>query len=67
MFLLASAVLCFCFAVFTWFNIDGDLSAEYFGGDDLDQARYVWIEVNVMLGALAVGAIALLVGLRQQW
>jgi hypothetical protein len=66
-FLLVSAVLSFCFAVFTWFNIDGDLSAEYFGGEDLDQVRYVWIEINLMLGALALSAVALLVALRQQW
>ena len=66
-FLLVSAVLCVGFAVFTWFNIDGDLSEEYFGGEDLDHVRYVWVEVNLMLGALVVSGVALLVALRQQW
>ena len=66
-FLFVSAALCLLFAVFTWHNIDGDLSAENFAGEDLDFARYVWIEVNLMLGALAVGVVAVLVALRQRW
>ena len=66
-FLFVSAALSFCFALFTWFNIDTDLSAENFSGDDLDLVRYVWVEINLMLGALMVSAIALLIGLRQQW
>ena len=66
-FLFVSAGLSFLFAVFTWLNIDLDLSAVYFAGEDLDQTRYVWVEVNLMLGALAVSVVALLVALRQQW
>ncbi len=66
-FLFASAGLSFLFAVFTWLNIDLDLSAAYFSGEDLAQTRYVWVEINLMLGALAVAVIALLVALRQQW
>jgi hypothetical protein len=66
-FLFAGAVLAFCFAVFTWLNINGDLSEDYFTGEDLDFVRYVWVEINLMLGALAVGVIALLVALRQKW
>jgi hypothetical protein len=66
-FLLASAVLTFCFALVTWLNIDTDLSAEYFAGEGLDQVRYVWIEVNLMLGALALSGLAVLIALRQPW
>jgi hypothetical protein len=65
--LLAAAVLAFGFALFTWFNIDGDLSAEYFAGADLDHVRYVWVEINLMLGALAASALAVLIALRQPW
>ena len=65
--LFVSAGLSLLFAVFTWLNIDGDLSAENFGGEALDLARYVWIEVNLMLGALAVSAVAVLIALRQRW
>jgi hypothetical protein len=66
-FLLASALLTFVFALFVWLNIDLDLSAAYFAGEDLDHVRYVWVEINLMLGALAVGGVALLVALRQEW
>jgi hypothetical protein len=66
-FLLASAVLTFGFALFTWLNIEGDLSAAYFAGADLDHVRYVWIEVNLMLGALALSGLAVLIALRQPW
>ena len=66
-FLFVSAALSLLFAVSTWLNIDSDLSAENFAGEALDLARYIWIEINLMLGALAVSVVALLVALRQQW
>jgi hypothetical protein len=64
--LFAAAVLSFLFAVFVWISIDADLSSEYFSGESLDFARYVWVEINLMLIALAIGATALLIGLRQR-
>ena len=66
-FLFVAAASTFLFAVFIWLSIDVDLSGVYFAGEDLDQTRYVWVEVNLMLGALAVSIVALLVALRQQW
>ena len=65
--LFASAALCFGFALFTWFNINDDLSENYFIGEDLDHVRFVWVEINLMLGALATCTVALLVALRQKW
>jgi hypothetical protein len=62
--LFAGAGLSFLFAVSVWLNIDTDLSSEYFSGDALDYARYIWLEINLMLIALAVGAVALLVALQ---
>ena len=64
--LLAAAGLSFLFAVFVWINIDADLSSAYFSGDALDFARYLWVEINLMLIALAIAATALLIGLRQR-
>jgi hypothetical protein len=61
---LAAAGLCFLFAVSVWLNIDADLSAAYFSGEALDFARYIWLEINLMLIALAIGAVALLVALQ---
>jgi len=61
---LAAAGLCFLFAVSVWLNIDADLSAAYFAGQSLDFARYIWLEINLMLIALAIGAVALLVALQ---
>jgi len=63
--LLAAAALSFVFAAFVWWNINSDLSAENFSEDTIDFARYVWVEVNLMLIALAVGAVALLIAWRQ--
>ncbi|MGE0036322.1 MAG: hypothetical protein AB7S93_11865 [Xanthobacteraceae bacterium] len=62
--LFAGAGLSFLFAISVWLNIDADLSSEYFSGDALDYARYVWLEINLMLIALAIGAVALLVALQ---
>jgi hypothetical protein len=63
--LLAGGALSFVYAVFVWWNINGDLSSENFSEDTIDFARYVWIEVNLMLIALAVSAVALLIAWRQ--
>jgi TRAP-type C4-dicarboxylate transport system permease small subunit len=63
--LLAGAGVCFLFAIFVWLNIDADLSAAYFSGDALDFARYIWVEINLMLVALAIGAVALLIALQE--
>jgi hypothetical protein len=62
--LFAAAGVCFLFAVSVWLNIDVDLSAAYFSGESLDFARYIWLEINLMLIALAIGAVALLVAMR---
>jgi heme exporter protein D len=62
--LLAGAGLCFLFAVSVWLSIDDDLSSDFFAGDALDFARYIWLEINLMLIALAIGAVALLIALR---
>ena len=62
---LAAAALSFVFAVFVWLNIDSDLSAENFAGEAFDFVRYVWVEINLMLVALLVGALALLIALRE--
>jgi hypothetical protein len=62
---LAAAALSFVFAAFVWLNIDSDLSAENFAGEAFDFVRYVWVEINLMLVALLVGALALLIALRE--
>ncbi len=62
---LAAAALCFVFAVFVWLNIDSDLSPENFAGEALDFVRYIWVEINLMLVALLIGALALLIALRE--
>jgi protein-S-isoprenylcysteine O-methyltransferase Ste14 len=62
---LAAAALSFVFALFVWSNIGSDLSAENFAGDALDFVRYVWVEINLMLVALLVSALALLIALRE--
>ena len=54
-----------CSPLFVWLNIDSDLSAENFAGEALDFVRYVWVEINLMLVALLVGALALLIALRE--
>ena len=64
--LLVGAGLSFLFAVFVWLNINSDLSSEYFSEEAVDFARYIWVEINLMLIALAIGATALLIGLRQR-
>ncbi len=64
--LLAAAVLSFVFAVFVWLNINSDLSAENFEGEGLDFARYVWVEINLMLIALLASGLALLIALREK-
>jgi glucan phosphoethanolaminetransferase (alkaline phosphatase superfamily) len=64
--LFAAAGLSFLFALFVWLNIDADLSSAYFSGESLDFARYIWVEINLMLIALAVAVTALAVGLRQR-
>jgi len=62
--LFAAAGLSFLFAISVWLNIDDDLSSEFFAGEGLDFARYIWFEINLMLIALAIGAVALLVALQ---
>lgn len=64
--LLAASGLSFLFALFVWLNIDSDLSSAYFTGESLDFARYVWVEINLMLIALAIAVTALVVGLRHR-
>jgi glucan phosphoethanolaminetransferase (alkaline phosphatase superfamily) len=62
---LIAAALSFVFALFVWLNIDTDLSSDNFTGEALDFARYVWVEINLMLVALLVSALALLIALRE--
>jgi protein-S-isoprenylcysteine O-methyltransferase Ste14 len=64
-FFIVASVLSFVFAVFVWLSINSDLSAENFEGEAIDFARYIWIEINLMLIALAVSALALLIALRE--
>jgi hypothetical protein len=64
--LVAAAVLCVVFAVFVWWNINSDLSAENFEGEGLDFARYVWVEINLMLLALLIAGLALLIAFREK-
>ncbi len=63
--LLAAAALSFVFAVFVWWNINSDLSADNFSEEAIDFARYVWVEINLMLIALTVCVVALLIAWRQ--
>ena len=64
--LYIAAFVSFCFALFVWLNIDLELSAAYFSGEALSHTRYVWVSINLMLGALAIAALALIIALRQK-
>ena len=64
--LVAAAVLCLLFAVFVWWNINSDLSAENFEGESIDFARFIWVEINLMLLALLIAGLALLIAFREK-
>ncbi len=53
------------FAVFVWWNINSDLSAENFEGESIDFARFIWVEINLMLLALLISGLALLIAFRE--
>ena len=63
--LVAASVLCLVFAVFVWWNINSDLSAENFEGESIDFARFIWVEINLMLLALLIAGLALLIAFRE--
>lgn len=64
--LLGLGTLSFLFAAFVWININADLSSIYFEGEARAQVDHVKLEVNVMVGAIIIGAMACIVALMKK-
>ena len=61
--LLGLGTLSFLFAAFVWININADLSSIYFEGEARAQVDHVKFQVNVMIGAIIIGAMACIAAL----
>ena len=56
--LLGLGTLSLLFAAFLWVTINADLSSVYFEGEARAQIDHVRFEVNALVGAIIIGAMA---------
>ena len=66
--LLGLGTLSLLFAAFLWVNINADLSSVYFEGEARAQVDHVRFEVNALVGAIIIGAMACIAafGMREK-